>query len=130
LIAEFGGFRIPLRVREDQSRLARCITAEKRLVLGTFMSKMNAFVHIFVESAQIDAVVASLQRISNIEEIFHVTGEFDLVTYVSAEDIEEFREVLKNKIMKVSGVRSTVSTVVLHHHGRLESMPLEAVVPA
>jgi DNA-binding Lrp family transcriptional regulator len=94
------------------------------------MSKMHAFVHIFVESAQIDAVVASLQRISNIEEIFHVTGEFDLVTFVSAEDIEQFRDVLKNKIMKVSGVRSTVSSVVLHRHGHMESRPLATLVPA
>ncbi len=90
---------------------------------------MHAFVHIFVESAKMDAVVASLQRISNIDEIFHVTGEFDLVTLVSAEDIEQFRDVLKNKIMKVSGIRSTVSSVVLHHHGPMVSRPLETLLP-
>ena len=94
------------------------------------MPKMNAFVHIFVESSQVDAVIASLQRIPNIEEIFHVTGEFDLVTLVSADDIEQFRDILKNKIMKVSGIRSTVSSVVLHHHARIESRPLETLVTA
>jgi len=77
-----------------------------------------------------DAVVAALQKISNIDEIFHVTGEFDLVTLVSAENIEQFRDILKNKIMKVNGIRSTVSSVVLHHHGRMETMPLETLIPA
>ncbi len=94
------------------------------------MPKMNAFVHIFVESAQMDAVVSALQKISNIEEIFHVTGEFDLVTLVSAEDIEQFRDILKNRIMKVTGIRSTVSSVVLHHQSRSQARPLESLITA
>jgi DNA-binding Lrp family transcriptional regulator len=94
------------------------------------MNKLFAFVHIFVESAQMDEVVESLQQIPNIEQLFHVTGEFDLVTLVSATDVEQFRDLLKNKIMKISGVRSTVSSVVLHHHARLNSPKLPALVTA
>ena len=94
------------------------------------MPKLFAFVHIFVESMQMDEVVAALQRIPNIEELFHVTGEFDVVSLVSANDIEQFRDVLKNQIMKISGVRSTVSSVVLHRHNLAESPPLAALVSA
>jgi DNA-binding Lrp family transcriptional regulator len=94
------------------------------------MNKLFAFVHIFVESAQMDDVVNALQRIPNIDEVFHVTGEFDLVTIVSAEDVEQFRDLLKNKIMKINGVRSTVSSVVLHHHSRISAPKLTAMVPA
>jgi len=104
---------------------------KKEVVVGKFfLPKMQSFVHIFVESAQMDTVIASLQRISNIEEIFHVTGEFDLVTLVSAEDIEQFRDILKNKIMKINGIRSTVSSVVLYHHAKAVSRKLETLVPA
>ncbi|MDG6922339.1 MAG: hypothetical protein JRN67_03480, partial [Nitrososphaerota archaeon] len=39
-----------------------------------------------------------------------------IVSLVSAEKIEEFRDTLKNKIMKIRGVKSTVSSVVLHAH--------------
>jgi len=35
---------------------------------------------------------------------------------VSAADIEEFRDILKNKIMKIKGVKSTVSSIVLKAH--------------
>ena len=63
-----------------------------------------------------DEVVSALQRLPNIEELYEVSGEFDVVTLVSAEDIEEFRDTLKNKIMKIPGIKSTVTSIVLHTH--------------
>jgi Lrp/AsnC family transcriptional regulator for asnA, asnC and gidA len=80
------------------------------------MPKILAFVDIFVESPYMDQVIHSLQEIDNIKELYEVTGEFDIVTLVSAEDIEEFRDILKNRIMKIKGVKSTVSSIVLHAH--------------
>ncbi len=60
-----------------------------------------------------DDVVQALIKLENLEELYEVTGEFDIVTLLSATDIEEFRDVLKNRIMKIKGVKSTVSSVVL-----------------
>ena len=80
------------------------------------MPGLLAFVDIFVESAQMDDVVAALKKLENLEELYEVTGEYDIVTLLSASDIEEFREVLKNKIMKIKGVKSTVSSIVLKSH--------------
>ncbi len=60
-----------------------------------------------------DNVVLALTKLDNLEELYEVTGEFDIVTLVSASDIEEFRDILKNRIMKIKGVKSTVSSVVL-----------------
>jgi DNA-binding Lrp family transcriptional regulator len=77
---------------------------------------MHAFVDIFVESQLMDEVIKALSIIDDVEELYEVTGEFDIITLVSADDIEEFREVLKNKIMKIHGVRSTVSSIVLKAH--------------
>ena len=77
---------------------------------------MFAFVNIFVESSEMDNVVTALYKLENLAELYEVTGEFDIVTLVSAADIEEFRDVLKNKIMKIKGVKSTVSSVVLKVH--------------
>ena len=80
------------------------------------MSRLLAFVDIFVESPEMDNVVQEFQKLPNMEELYEVTGEFDIVSLVSAEDIEEFRDILKNKIMKIKGIKSTVSSVVLHSH--------------
>ena len=80
------------------------------------MARLLAFIDIFVESPYMDDVVKALETVPNVEELYEVTGEFDVVTLVSAADIEEFREVLKNRILKIRGVKSTVSAIVLHTH--------------
>ncbi len=77
---------------------------------------MLAFVNIFVESPLMDDVVRALSTLDGLLDLYEVTGEFDIVTLISASDIEEFSDVLKNKIMKINGVRSTVSSVVLKAH--------------
>ena len=80
------------------------------------MARLLAFVDIFVDSPTMDEVVDALNKLPNVEELYEVTGEFDIVTLVSAADIEEFRDTLKNKILKIHGVKSTVSAIVLHTH--------------
>jgi len=78
--------------------------------------RLLAFVNIFVESPDMDDVTLALCKLENLEELYEVTGEFDIVTLISAADIEEFRDILKNRIMKIKGVKSTVSSVVLKAH--------------
>jgi len=63
-----------------------------------------------------DDVVEALKRLDETEQLYEVTGEFDIVCLVSASDIEEFRDVLKNRVMKIEGVKSTVTSVVLLSH--------------
>jgi DNA-binding Lrp family transcriptional regulator len=48
-----------------------------------------------------------------VEELYEVTGEFDIVSLVSASSTEDFSHFLKDKLLKVKGVRSTVTSVVL-----------------
>lgn len=80
------------------------------------MPRLLAFIDIFVESAEMDNVVAALSKLESLEELFEVTGEFDIVTLFSASDIEEFRDILKNRVMKIKGVKSTVSSIILKTH--------------
>lgn len=84
------------------------------------MPHLHAFVDIFVESQMIDEVADELSKMNNVEELHEVTGEFDIVALVSAADIEEFRDILKNKIMKVKGVKGTVTSIVLQAHKGLK----------
>jgi len=78
------------------------------------MPRLLAFVDIFVESPMLDDVVKALSQLPNVEELYEVTGEFDIVTLVSAADIEEFRDLLKNKLLKIKGIKSTVTSIVLN----------------
>ena len=78
------------------------------------MSRFLASVNIFVESAQMSSVLAALSKLKNIEEVYEVAGEYDIVTLVSTSTLEEFRDILQRQIMKIKGVKSTITTIVLH----------------
>jgi DNA-binding Lrp family transcriptional regulator len=80
------------------------------------LHEIHAFVDIFVESQLMAEVVKALSNLSNVEELYEVRGEFDIATLVSAQDIVAFRNTLKNEIMKIAGVKSTVSSIVLQAH--------------
>ena len=96
------------------------------------MGRLLALVDIFVESSCMDNVFNALAQLPNAEEVYEVTGEFDIVSLVSAKDIEEFRDIVKNKIMKIKGVKSTVSSIVLNsakgvvrvHGSAMSELPL------
>jgi DNA-binding Lrp family transcriptional regulator len=92
------------------------------------LGRLLAFVDIFVESPALDEVVKALCRLPNVEEVYEVTGEFDIVSLVSASDIEEFRDFLKHKILKVPGIKSTITSIVLnapkgHRNGQQPALP-------
>ena len=80
------------------------------------MSRFVASVNIFVESTQKDNVLAALSRLNDIEEVYEVAGEYDIVTLVSTSTLEEFRDILQKQIMKIKGVKSTITTIILHPH--------------
>ncbi len=83
---------------------------------------MLVFVSIFVESPMMDNVIKSLSEMDEVVGLYEVTGEFDIISLIKCRDIEEFRHILKDKILKIQGVKSTVSAVVLHaHKGNLNS---------
>ncbi len=84
------------------------------------MHELHAFVNIFVEAPLLDDVVEALSKIDAVEELYEVTGEFDIVTLVWASDIEELSDVLKNRIMKIKGVKSTITSIALSPHKGLK----------
>jgi len=92
--------------------------------------KLLAFIDIFVESQQMDDVIDSLSKLENLDELYEVTGEFDLTIVVSASDIEELRDILKNKIMKMEGIKSTVSSIVLKAYKGPKCQENKPILPA
>ena len=80
------------------------------------MPRLLVFVDIFVEQPEMDRVVAALSKLEEMVHLYEVTGEFDIVTLISVDSIDEFRQVLHDRIMKIKGVRSTVSAIVLKTH--------------
>jgi DNA-binding Lrp family transcriptional regulator len=67
----------------------------------------------FVDSQSKTEVVSSLTRLPNIEELYEVRGNADIISLVSATDINEFRDFMKNDIRKIPGVKNALISIVL-----------------
>lgn len=72
-----------------------------------------AILNIFVESKAMDKVVDELVKMPEVLDVYEVTGEFDIVALVSTENLSSFRNFLKNKVLKIDGVKSTVTSIIL-----------------
>lgn len=77
------------------------------------LTRFTALVQIFAESSVIDSVENALSKLDNLEALFEVTGEFDIVALISAADNVEFGEILRNKIRSIEGIKATAISVVL-----------------
>lgn len=80
------------------------------------MPGITAIINIFVETEWMEKVTEAVASFPEVVDVYEVTGEFDLVAMVKAEDIMEFRKFLKDKVMKVKGIKSTVTSVILYTH--------------
>ena len=80
------------------------------------MNRTFALVNLFVETSEIDNVVNALSMIDNFEELYEVAGEHDIVTLVSASSVEEFHSVLRNYILKIKGVKSALSSILVRRN--------------
>lgn len=68
---------------------------------------------IIVEPNMMDNVCKKLIKIPEVEKVYEITGEFDIFIELDFESIETFRKILRDRIMKIEGVRMTQSSVVM-----------------
>ena len=80
------------------------------------MSKIRVILNITIESRDLDDVSKALAELPEVTDVSEVTGESDIVAIVEADDVVDFRNMLKNKILKIDGVKTTVSSVIMYVH--------------
>jgi DNA-binding Lrp family transcriptional regulator len=80
------------------------------------MGKIHVILNITIESRDLDDVSKALAELPEIADVYEVTGESDIVAIVEADDVIDFRNMLKNKILKIAGVKTTVSSVIMYVH--------------
>jgi DNA-binding Lrp family transcriptional regulator len=72
--------------------------------------------NIFVQSKELDNVTKKLLALPEVKDLYEVTGEYDIVATIETKDIAAFRIFIKEKILAIDGIRSTVSAVILYTH--------------
>jgi len=71
-----------------------------------------AFVLINAEVGSEEQVVKELREIDNVKEAHLVYGVYDLIAKVEAEAMDKLKDVIAQKVRRVTGIRSTLTLLV------------------
>jgi Lrp/AsnC family transcriptional regulator for asnA, asnC and gidA len=74
---------------------------------------MKVLVQIVVDPPRLESVCKELSKLNEAISVYEVTGEFDIFVELNVNSVKEFRDIMKNKILKINGVKLTESSIVL-----------------
>lgn len=76
------------------------------------------------QAEAMDGFEAAMLRFPEILECYSVTGEQDFVLRIVARDLKAFADFLSDRLLRVPGVRSVRSSIVLHTIKQTTALPL------
>lgn len=65
-----------------------------------------------------DKVMEQLAAVEEVKAIYFVYGPYDIVVKVNAKDIEAIRGVIREKVRKIDGIRSTTTLIVAKSYAK------------
>ena len=72
-----------------------------------------AYVLINTEPKNMESVVATLEKLDSVVEIFPVYGVYDIVAKIQAETMEKLKDIVTWKVRSLDDVRSTITMLIL-----------------
>lgn len=72
-----------------------------------------AYVLINTEPKHMDDVVATLEKLDAVVEVFPVYGVYDVVAKIRAESMEKLKEIVTWNVRNLDEVRSTITMLIL-----------------
>ena len=78
--------------------------------------KMRVILQVTIEARDLDEVSGALAELPEVLDVYEVTGQSDIVVIIEADDVLDFRNMLKNRILRIDGVKTTVSSVIMYVH--------------
>lgn len=86
--------------------------------------QVKSIIQIKVETKEADIIAERVSRLPEIEDLFLVTGEADLIAKVNFENYGALRKFIVAKLSKIEGVRDTRTLMVVttfKERGRLKT---------
>jgi len=65
-----------------------------------------------------DRIMEQLAAIPEVKAVYFVYGPYDLVVKIEAPDIEKIRAVVREKVRKIDGIRSTTTLIVAKSYAK------------
>ena len=86
------------------------------------MAGVVVLLDVNVKSQELERVAQALEKLSQVTDLYEVTGEYDLVALIETDTIMSFRNLLKDKILSIKGISGTNTLVIIHTHKRSGKM--------
>lgn len=77
---------------------------------------MEAIVFLNIDIGSEDRVMEELVMIKEVKSVHFVYGPYDIVAKIEAPDIETIKQVIREKVRKIDGIRSTTTLIVAKSH--------------
>ena len=72
-----------------------------------------AYVLINTEPKYMESVVATLEKLDSVKEVFPVYGVYDVVAKIQADSMDKLKEIVTWKVRSLDEVRSTITMLIL-----------------
>ena len=76
-------------------------------------SKVEAMVGLETDVSKMEAIVRSALKLKSIEDLYVVTGDYDLLIKVKCQSYEDFEFLLVNQIGKIPGIQKLKTMLIL-----------------
>ena len=73
----------------------------------------KAFVLMNAELGSEDSLVSELKKMEGVKEVYQVYGVYDIVAQVEADAMEKVKETITWMLLKLNGVKSTLTMIVM-----------------
>jgi DNA-binding Lrp family transcriptional regulator len=74
---------------------------------------MQAIVHIRTDPGKSLKILDAVKKVEGVKVAFAMTGRFDIIARVEAEDLKSIGEAVVSKIQGIGGVRSTETSMIV-----------------
>lgn len=74
---------------------------------------VTAMVHLKADTSKIETISASLSELNFIEDIYLVTGNWDMILKVRFPDVNQMRNFLVKDLRKVDGIKDSYTSMVI-----------------
>jgi|YelNatPaOPRAMG01_1025707.scaffolds.fasta_scaffold04488_5 Lrp/AsnC family transcriptional regulator for asnA, asnC and gidA len=75
---------------------------------------VHAYIFVHTDTGRAVEVVLEARKIDKVKEAHAITGVYDVIIKVEAENIEDLENTIIKKIQGIKGVRGTATSLIIH----------------
>ncbi|MEM0135512.1 MAG: Lrp/AsnC ligand binding domain-containing protein [Thermoplasmatales archaeon] len=89
------------------------MVSEGRIVENATGPVVTAMVHLKADTSKIETISASLSELNFVEDIYLVTGDWDMILKVRFPDVNQMRNFLIKELRKTDGIKDSYTSMVI-----------------